>query len=120
MSDKLDITRRGSATPTQEELASVTIYMQRMRPGRPASVSDIAHAVGIGGRTVRAAVSRLDGVAFLVDVTADGYVVPEDLDSETFTANLEAQARHLLDRVTRRKAFKLARTARQMSLPALG
>ena len=70
------------------------------------TVDELARATGIGGRTVRAVLSDLDGRDFVLGVAGDGVYVCETADeADGLTAKLESQARKMGERVERRRAF---------------
>src|SRR5262245_57317864 len=99
-----DITRRGSREYSSDEYSKV---VQSLRDAICSlNTDELAKITGIPGRTVRAVISAADGVEFVLAGGDEGYrIAARAEETDALNARLESQARKMLERVARRKAF---------------
>jgi malonyl CoA-acyl carrier protein transacylase len=106
-----DITRSGGRDYTEQEYRRVVDYVTTA--GRVLGNDEIASALSIGGRTVRAILSDADGVEFVLSIGDAGIVIAGSVDeSERGTARLRSQARNMNDRADRRERWAQTHLAR--------
>ena len=104
---RLDVTRAGDREYDEHQAASVRLALEdRVGPARAVKVADLAERTGVDGRTVRAIVTDLDGVVFLIGGGDDGlFVCAFAEEGEPLTRRLSATEKALADRVHRRRLY---------------
>lgn len=111
----------GSRSYTVEEYDRVVAHLKDHHWGRknPTTEPDLAHALGIGSRTVRAVMTEADGVDFVLaggDTQGGTFLAEYQEEADRKTRSLLSRARKLRERADRRQHYSYRLPQRQGGL----